>query len=343
MKLYFSLFFLFLVLRIAYFIEHYGEQASLCRRHHKDILLQFAKEQWLLARTNLNMDHQERILSKQDILYIHDFNAGKMGGLIYSPLKSNSTITYIRIWKCANTAINRNLERMCLPPGTNTHKYATAKHFRTYKQLQEYHREISTKRCGNVDMPIFTFIRDPMSHFYSGIAEVIHLTYFYRSMEAKKRNESVINDKNVTIQEMQGYLQDILNFQSPFKWMHHLRRQSSAFLTYDIDIIGHLEHFLDDWNKYIVPRYNITSNFDLKEGAHPSSVSHPIAEKGDTIGAREALAEVLNNTKYMEAICRLLLVDYVCLPIYPLPTSCQGLESTRKEMIGTLYISTISI
>ena len=40
--------------------------------------------------------------------------------------------------------------------------------------------------------------------------------------------------------------------------------------------------------------------------------------------------------RYMRAVCQLLLVDYVCLPSYPLPTECSFLNDSRNAAMEAL-------
>ena len=51
----------------------------------------------------------------------------------------------------------------------------------------------------------------------------------------------------------------------------------------------------------------------------------------DQHAALAALQELfISEPQYLRAICYLLLVDYVCLPMYVLPGPCQFLNATRR-------------
>jgi hypothetical protein len=54
-----------------------------------------------------------------------------------------------------------------------------------------------------------------------------------------------------------------------------------------------------------------------------------IASKDPNNARQSLLALFAAEPQYTRAVCHLILVDYICLPMYPLPPECQFLNATR--------------
>jgi hypothetical protein len=145
---------------------------------------------------------------------------------------------------------------------------------------------------------------------------------------------------------------------------------AGALFEYNIGILGRLESFSSDWERLIMPTYGIGRPYNEDFGRHPTSVFHPHDKKrnltellslfvdrrslardkgkkkdGKAVpangqyvdNARNVLIDLLHShPEYMRAICHLILVDYVCLPDYPMPKSCGFLNRTREAVIRSV-------
>ena len=45
---------------------------------------------------------------------------------------------------------------------------------------------------------------------------------------------------------------------------------------------------------------------------------------------------LINIHRYKRAVCHLILVDYICLPMYKLPVECEFLNATREEAVSAM-------
>lgn len=111
---------------------------------------------------------------------------------------------------------------------------------------------------------------------------------------------------------------------------------SGALFEFNVNKVGHLEKFKKDWDTYIRPAYHINAEYNEKHGAHPTSEIHPVRNKNsarvsvvDPSHVRPTLRLLFEKEiKYKRALCHLLLIDYICLPEYPLPNDCLFLNAT---------------
>jgi hypothetical protein len=60
-------------------------------------------------------------------------------------------------------------------------------------------------------------------------------------------------------------------------------------------------------------------------------------KNSDPNNARTALLELFReDVRYKRMVCQLLLLDYVCLPMYSLPKECEFLDNTVKEVRNSM-------
>jgi hypothetical protein len=80
-----------------------------------------------------------------------------------------------------------------------------------------------------------------------------------------------------------------------------------------VSLAGHLENFSEDW-----PRLN-----QYLRAAIPYVGSRRHVSSQDPLHLRASLETLLRtDSSYMRALCRLLLVDYICFPKYKVPADC---------------------
>lgn len=226
------------------------------------------------------------------------------------------------------------------------------KRFRTWSELREYYissslGELKKKAKDKYhadDVKVFTFMRDPLSHFISGLVESHfrsfgindrnisneHLAETIKSNQvdskfARKLLDELIVDSKTSRQFLKDHLTDC----------SHFSVQSYSLIKWQPHVIGYLENFKDDWQRVI---QFIGLNITYRE--KPPEMTHPTI--GDPMHLKASLLEVLHRfPNYMRAVCRLIMVDYVCLR-FPLPRECGGMMPTNYTEVRTRHNHSIS-
>ncbi len=150
----------------------------------------------------------------------------------------------------------------------------------------------------------------------------------------------------INADKMAGYIDALVegNFAVLFE-MEHVYTMSGVFFEFDIDLVGFLETFDNDWRNVIGPYFHLNKPYNPRLGGHPTSqrpTNRVGAKKGFNITAantapRGAVTNSLQGRNvlkalfadksiYKKAICHLILVDYVCFPNYKLPDECSYLQ-----------------
>mmetsp|Transcript_9081 Transcript_9081/g.13529 ORF Transcript_9081/g.13529 Transcript_9081/m.13529 type:complete len:322 (+) Transcript_9081:342-1307(+) len=289
---------------------------------------------------------------------INRFNSFNPGANIFYTL-NGTIIPYVVIWKCVSDGIIKNLYALT----TINKNFACIKHEFITSQLQ-FEYAITAQRFQNslgsnyIDhqhkkINVFTVVRDPFDRFVSGFTEAVFLTYKHKSFYEKDGKTM----KKCTVSDVKSYLHGLLNYELPLILMGHFYPMSGVFFQFNIHTLGHVQSFKSFWEKTIVPMYGINLQFREQLGLHATSVHHPnvagqeskphspsrsnsssaSSSKYDPNNARQELLKLLRTEpRYKRAICHLLLVDYVCLPMYALPPECQFLNRTREAAIAAV-------
>ena len=319
-----------------------------CNPRTRHALASFIAENWKLAQNELgiaNFQHEdaEKALAVSQI-YQYCPNA-----LTWLP-KSKPSINYAVIFKCANEAIGRNLD-------VYANKTKTVKN-----QVKHYGGDILniyqalTSKLENTSSDVFTFIRDPLSRFYSGFDESM-----YRTLQHFKRFQPDLPPDNVTTSLLAYHLDTLFKGAIPvvahatmrpppnmppgpmiFE-LYHIYPQTNSFFEYPITIVGHLENFTSDW-KQVVTAFSITAPFDDRAGFHATAIHHPRYSANSARATfpklppvRALLKQLFQESpQYLRAVCHYLFVDYACFPEYPLPAGCEHLSAARAEAVRRL-------
>lgn len=230
---------------------------------------------------------------------------------------SGHPIIYKRIWKCSNNAIrfffNFQKEK------TNSSFYLENSKTRCYNSTFGDCRDHDYADVVNqlkihfkvTKIPLFTFIRDPMSHFNSGFRE-----FYYRTnlKHMKKGINSSFSSKTISISKLISILDNYLSLNSTFDIsVDHTYPQTSVLNNIPVDLFGRMENFDADWNE-IMSYYNLNLNFRIIGNGHASS--------NDPNGIDKIWHKIPLN--YLRSICVLLSVDYLCLN-YNFPSYCEDL------------------
>ena len=192
-------------------------------------------------------------------------------------------------------------------------------------------------------IPVVTFVQNPWDRFISGYSDAIS------RVAPPKASESSSN-------QLYHNLQEIVNGKDPFpRAMATLSPMAGTFFEFQIDVVGQFEHLAKDLEE-------LRGVFNLPP--QPSPPQPPIQERhrtllgkgkggntkkstdnnegggrGSGVAEPDHLREVLSspqNRPQMRALCHLLLIDYVCLPMYALPEGCNFLKETRVAAMEAL-------
>ena len=135
--------------------------------------------------------------------------------------------------------------------------------------------------------------------------------------------------------EVRKHLNQLFNYEKPVPITYeNLYPITGAFFDFHIGLIARQEDLQEDWKNVICPHFSsiglCSSSVGVWERMDDGVMS-------DQHGAVAALQELfVSEPRYLRALCHLLLVDYVCLPMYVLPSPCQFLNATRRAAEGAL-------
>lgn len=196
----------------------------------------------------------------------------------------------------------------------------TPKHLRSHAR-ERYHVD---------NLKIFTFLRNPLDHFLSGLVE----SYFRRLHVGSHPNitkaiEQKMHKREANIEVARRLLHSII-LTGDHNYAHnklahrsHYYLMSYALLKWKPTWIGYLEEFKTNWT-------DLNSYLDLQVkylGAHHHATSD------DPMDLRKSLVEVFQKMPYyLRAVCRLLMVDYVCLK-FELPPECANMTATHVRRL----------
>ena len=199
---------------------------------------------------------------------------------------------------------------------------------------------------------VFTYIRHPISKFEAGWAQYI------------EHNE-ILNV--TSIDTIRKWFIDILNnkYSMSTYALDHIYPMSGALFKFDVDILLPMESFSESWENIVVPTFGLNRNmYNAKLGYHKSSINH--INNKNIYAYNNIKTDSKNNTRKLRsfrfdklisyekdssqtsilrsfrqlfssiktkdpslwlAMCRFILIDFVCFPQYQLPASCRQLQS----------------
>jgi len=285
------------------------------------------KVQWAEARRDMGMiwDLDEavgnRSVAKRYEHYLHRFYQFNDGAVTFTIGSENTPVTYLKILKCANEGIRGNLFRlMMLPDGSAPlngpdSPLSSPQHHKTLKEFREF-QSSRAKDFGGSKFRSFTFLRDPFSHFISGFTE----------SSARSFKKPQVIQANV----LTNWIIAVLDFKRPLKQIEHFFPMSGVFFTWEPpSFVGHLDAFDEGWAA-IRSMYGLPISVDFDK-TYDSKVT---TGGKDPQNVRTAFKDLQDHV--VKAICRIILVDYVCFPEYQMPPQCQSLERERRSAMSFL-------
>ena len=148
------------------------------------------QKQWNLARVEITMPpFKFPFQLTRERLTLMEFFSFSNGVGLYNI--SNRPVTYAKVWKAGNEAIRANLyAEECKSVTRNKRPFAQHEH----KTSSDFRRQLRTDfKVDNTD--IFTFGREPISHFVSGLAE-----YYFRCFKARQVSVDAVREVSHCIQ-----------------------------------------------------------------------------------------------------------------------------------------------
>ena len=309
-----------------------------CNYQSKELFVKFIIERWIDARREIGLDRQYKNFFPQ----ILKFNFYSTNIHMYLPF-NGPPITYVRIYKCASDGIEQNLEPLLLgykPPSPRSQiQIRMSTHFDMHVNRAMYSNDWNLDSLSNHSFKNFAYVRDPLQRFISGFTEIIARTATYKLKQPNKQ-ENMTSIKywltKMISHSLEGHLIQL----------EHIYVMSGMLFEYPVDILGKVENIKADWENLIMPAYNIKRKYNEHLGDKGTSLNHPNRNtsrmKGDPNNARASLMGLMKtDPRYARAICHLILIDYICLPMYPLPDICSFLNATRRNAESALDKKTI--
>lgn len=268
---------------------------------------------WNLARLQIGLSPLG--INDDLMLFIDDFLHFSPGISLFHI--NNSAVAYVRIYKCANSNIDKNLFSASTKFPENLMYGFVAM---DADNLLKFASGFSPPKA----VRSFTFVREPLSHFQSGFREYLQRCpgHFHDSA-SKVIGASFIANEIARI--LNGlYPKVTCRLSGAFR---HLYAMSGALRPYwNLSFVGHLEYFDEDWSQIErIYGINVPDNYNV--GQHRSSK--------DEHGVEAAFAELhLSSPSYFRALCVILIFDYHCFNL-ALPSVCRGLShAVEKEVWG---------
>lgn len=227
----------------------YGASSKhICNSDNYPRIYPFVNRRWHDARQELQLPnltkctHKERSCEHYSTMNRFFKFISKHNASVW--YRNGTLVCYVRIYKCANTDTVSNLNNLDRQIGNfvrkNEYFSITRENAIILKHAIKYYDQdnitatwgnsrllnFTTEfRTRNSDFKIFTFIREPLTHFESGFAEAIYRTTA-RSL--------MLNSSDDIRDILKGFLSNDRSI--PIKDIFHIFPQSGVFFNFDIDI-----------------------------------------------------------------------------------------------------------
>ena len=333
---------------------------QICIYNKYSSIRNFIEKQWYEARKSLNLNrsvefYSNPIFPNRTLEFDHNTYIDRMyhfhpGRKIIVFHINNTLIGYVYLYKCGTQYILQNLNQYMM----------NEKNMIELNSRQDYERFINNIKTSSIDnfsgfqkpinlststlrtqhsrFKIFAYIRDPMLKMESGFSQAVIECY------------DLLNKTKISITTVRQWLIDILNYKNvnvsptvhrsqelPLRWLDHIYPMSSSFFEFNVDILLSQEKLVENWEKHVVPTYGFQSNkLNHNLGSHKSSIFHvrkKITREMQYIYKFRLLFRQIEteDINLWLAMCRLILIDYICFPQFQLPFSCRSLQKEVDE------------
>eukprot|EP01036_Dinobryon_divergens_P022759 gene22759-31049_t len=191
-------------------------------------------------------------------------------------------------------------------------------------------------------VPVVTFVREPLDRFFHGYCEAVSkLPPTSKGGGDTTTTTATPQSPKDATTKLGSDLVEIMNFKEPFpRTSAILFPMAGTFFEFEIGLIGQYEHMATDLHE-IRGAYKISSKQDHRlltpkeKGGNGGGTGGGVTN--NSVRLREALSSGgPQQQRFIRAICHLLLIDYVCLPMYVLPAECQFLRDARHAAAEAL-------
>jgi hypothetical protein len=273
--------------------------------------------QWGKARAEIGL---ARSIPNVEQLFVKKFFSITYGVVTIS--REAKPISYTIIWKCANDALRKNMMAYEATRPVQNPRRASAK---TLKEVESHstskYKAKMNQQFGLTQIPkSFTFAREPISHFISGVSE-----YYWRNYQTSTITTDMLKQKldgMFSFRQLNERRDSITDKWQKYVLWHFYAMSGILRFDYNVGYLGKLETFEEDW-KIINNIYGSDIKINRSLGWHESS--------DDPNGVKAAFKELFQrDVRYKRALCHLLYVDYVCFN-YELPPECKDIAPTPPE------------
>mgnify|MGYP006950298258 CR=1 FL=1 len=231
-------------------------------------------------------------------------------------------VAYKRVWKSGNDAIRMNLVNAA-GPGADLTKLVQRTAVGKRKRGRDREQGRDWLRRAH-DAKVFTFVREPIEHWAAAYLELefrwFHEGYGNASYievvdQECERHGCVFNSFPIgSTERVWAFLGDLLLGKlSKLKEVEHVYPQSGVLGKGQLDFIGRLERFDEDWEHVVVElmgKEHGSYQFDHSLGTHNSSTYAEGRAAKDLVDA--------HDVAFLKVLQELLVLDYLCLG-YPVP------------------------
>jgi hypothetical protein len=279
-------------------------------RRSENIVLAHTK-----AKEELTLKFNQSNNKSEDLDEFHQFFYANFGAELYEDCKGK--VAYCTIWKA-------NSENIYWAFHTKEKGLGHSDAISSIDMLNN----VSLAKYNTTPLR-FTFVREPLKHFISGVAEAyIQRLIFPSRIVEKNTSDFLIANHTVTPKIAAHVIASIVrfDFQSMdnfFLHRKHFAAQANTLLNFKPHFVGRVENSSTDWVKAM-------QFLGYPGQPLPNEDRHPLTHS-DFLSVKMNLRKLfISHPKYLRALCWMLLADYKCLE-YELPQVCADIQIKQLQ------------
>lgn len=334
-----------------------------CMKYMKPCQWEFVLEQWTIARIELGRPKLKLNEHKEELMYYLSRDHSPVY-LFYTEDKAPMFIGIVL--KTASEAIIENLREGLGEDVAHFDSGVALRAYRDKmtRQQKEKQNNSYAETVLFVRDPFDHFnsaLTEIISrtYHYGGIHNHNYSLQDINSFSMEQYLDCIIDATQTVFSNFKGYrIKDI-----PIMYqMEHLNFVSAPFFYYNFTMVKHLSTFQEDWET-VRQRFGFKFELDMDIGRHEdTAIHHPallipaVLQANATASSRANLTlhDGMNETgpgpislaaaddalhvnsrlralyaakpEYIRALCRVLMIEYVCLPEYEMPPACRTVE-----------------